>query len=228
MSCRSSRSRGLAMRARRTAARSMRCSTRHSSLPAGSSSSRPSGPDRARAAPEADAVLEADAVAVQQVGGEQLRVGAGHGVVAARGPERVAVHHPAARRRGRADEQLHPLRGPAAPAAVGCHMSSQISMPACHGRGGAAAASGRGEGAKPVPLGQVPGLVEETVGGQVHLAVDVVERGRRRSTARRCRSGRRRSPARSRRPRRPPRDAAASRSTRLATARAPPRRGPGP
>ena len=62
------------------------------------------------------------------------------------------------------------------------------------GAGRRGRAERRPKARKRLPGRQVAGLVEEAVGGQVHLAVDVDDLARRRDRRRRCGSGGRRSP----------------------------------
>src|ERR1017187_649839 len=57
----------------------------------------PHGVDDPRPPPEADAVLESRPVAVQDIGSEELCIGAGHDVVAARGAHGLSLQLPASR-----------------------------------------------------------------------------------------------------------------------------------
>src|ERR1035441_3523699 len=132
------------------------------------------GTDGTRPSPEADAVLEPHAVAVQQVRGKELRVGPRHGVVAARRAQRMTMDHASAGGGRRADEELAP---PTRQQPRGCGVPHVLAdeharLPWALRPGGIHRG---GEGAEPVALGQVPCLVEESIRRQVHLAMDVMD-----------------------------------------------------
>ncbi len=130
------------------------------------------GVDDSGTSPEVDAVLIADPVAVDDVGGEELGVGAGDHVVALRGSDLGSVPDPAARGGRRADDQLDAVAGEQV---RGARVPEVLADE--HARSPGAARSGgaeRGlESSEPVAGGEIAGLVEEAVGGQVHLAMDV-------------------------------------------------------
>src|ERR1019366_5387406 len=124
------------------------------------------------ASPEVDAVLVADAVAVDDIGGEELGVGPGDHVVALWGAELGSVPDPAARGRRRADDHVDAVAGEqVCGARVPEVLADEHAHPPGAVRSGGAQRSL--EGSEPVAGGEITGLVEEAVGGQVHLAVHV-------------------------------------------------------
>src|SRR5207302_1475599 len=120
--------------------------------------------DHHRAAPEVGPVFEADPVAVEKEGGQELGVGAADEVVGFRRSEALIGRDSPPRARRWADDHVHPLEAED----IGARQMPDVLADQYPGP-----AESRLEASEAVPRREVALLVEHPIGGQVDLAVQV-------------------------------------------------------
>src|SRR5438309_933699 len=124
------------------------------------------GPDHHRTAPEVGAVLEADAIAVEEESRQELGVGSTDERVRLRRAQALIGRDATAGAGGGADDHVHAFQAQDIGAA-------EVPDVLAHQDPGAS--EGRRETAEAITWGEVPLLVEHPVGWQVDLAMDVLQ-----------------------------------------------------
>ena len=164
---RSSRSSGSAIRSRRTSARSTSTKNRPSSYSGALKIAAPAGADDLRAAPERDRLVDADPVAEHHERGRQLGVGAHQRPPRRRRPEAdlVRARHVAPRRRRDVDQDLGAVEGE--------QLRRRQVPEVLADREPDAHPEARRHRPQDVARGEEAPLVEQPVGRQEDLAVDV-------------------------------------------------------